>query len=172
MLAGRLAYLEARIGLQADQKPAWDAFATAMKTAAAPMDALCAATDGPPRFEADPLKRIDAAQRGADAMQKTLAATRDALQALLPSLTTAQREVVATAFAPPPPPPGGRHGGPGGHGGPGRGPGAGPGLPSPPPGLPGLPGPFGALFGSPQMTPAALGDADEPIAGPGGDLAP
>jgi hypothetical protein len=170
LLAGRLAYLQARIGLQPDQMPAWDAFAAAMRSAAGPMDALCAATDGHPRFDPDPLKRLETAQRGAEALEKTLAATRDALAALLPSLTTAQREVVASAFAPPPPPPpGGPHGGPGGHGFPGeRGHGFGPGMPPLPPGMP---GPFGRLGGMPPVAPAAFQPDDRPDAGPGPDAA-
>ena len=42
VLAGRLAYLEARLSPAPDQQQAWEAFKTAVRAAVEPLDALCA----------------------------------------------------------------------------------------------------------------------------------
>lgn len=134
MLAGRLAFLETKLEIQGEQSRAWAAFAQEIKTAAAPLDAIC--RNGPRPDEVtqgtDPVQVLDRKQSPLLAAASAAGGMREAVRRLSDQLTANQRQVLAQelgrpgpglAFLPPPPPPG--HG-PRGSGPDMRGPGPGP----------------------------------------------
>jgi hypothetical protein len=102
VLAGRLAYLEARLSPAPDQQQAWEAFKTAVRAAVEPLDALCA--EGlAPGASADP-DRLERMEKSAAALQKMFAGLRSAIAGIDPVLTSAQRDLLARHILPPPPP--------------------------------------------------------------------
>lgn len=124
VLAGQLAYLEARLSPAPDQQQAWEAFKTAVRAAVEPLDAQCA-EDLAPGASADP-DRLERMEKSAAALQKMFAGLRSAIAGIDPVLTSAQRDLLARRILPPPPPF----------------------MPPFPPPVPGMPPP-GGMFGLP-----------------------
>jgi periplasmic protein CpxP/Spy len=76
---GRLAYLETRLAITAQQRDAWTAFANAARAATGPIKQACAA----PR----PTGALDMAQR-MELMERFMAAGLEALRAVRPAVVT------------------------------------------------------------------------------------
>ena len=117
MLAGRLAFLETKLEIQGEQFRAWAVFAQEIKTATAPLDAIC--RNGPRPGEVaqgtDPVQVLDRKQSPLLAAASAAGGMREAVRRLSDQLTANQRQVLAQelgrpgpglAFLPPPPPPG------------------------------------------------------------------
>ncbi len=102
VLAGRLAYLEARISPAPDQQQAWQAFKTLVRAAVKPLDELCA--EGPASGPLVNIDKLEKMERHAAAMQKVFAGLRAAIAEINPVLTSAQRDLLARGILPPPPP--------------------------------------------------------------------
>jgi hypothetical protein len=100
-LAAYLAYLEARVVPEAEQQDAWKTFATAVRASAEPLDRLCReAPAGPP--PSDPALRLEGMAKHVAALETLLEGGAKAYSALAPTLTPAQREVIAEYLPPMP----------------------------------------------------------------------
>lgn len=140
-MAGKMAFTEVKIGITAQQKPAWQKFTEDVRAAMAPMQKRCeerakgqAAT--PPT---DPSALLAQREQAIAGQLETVKALHAAYDKLGPSLTADQKKMLAEMLAR-----GGRHGrmehhrGPmmggqmGGHMGPMGGPMGGPAAPPPP----------------------------------------
>jgi hypothetical protein len=102
VLAGRLAYLEARISPAPHQQQAWQAFKSAVRAAVEPLDALCVEGKAP-GAPADP-DRLERMEKSAAALQKMFAGLRAAIAGIDPVLTSAQRDILAHHILAPAPP--------------------------------------------------------------------
>jgi len=100
-LSAYLAYLEARVVPEAAQQDAWKTFATAVRASAEPLDRLCReAPVGPP--PSDPALRLEGMAKNVAALETLLEGGAKAYAALAPTLTPAQREVIAEYLPPMP----------------------------------------------------------------------
>lgn len=148
-MAGMLAYTETKLNLRAEQRPAWEQLATAVRAGAVPMQRLCANPPATPE-PGDALARLDMGERFMTASLEAIRIVRPALAQFQATLSPEQRQVVAQMMSRMGP--GGRggmrgwhhgHGGPGDMRGPGgmRGPGfgRGPGAPEAPANAPAAP---------------------------------
>lgn len=135
MLAGHLAFIETKLEIQGEQARAWAAFAQEIRTAAAPLDAVCRGGPRPGEIAqgSDPMQVLDRKLSPLMAAASAAGGMREAVRRLSDQLTAGQRQVLAQelgrpgpglAFLPPPPPPPGF--GPRGSGPDMRGPGPGP----------------------------------------------
>lgn len=117
VLAGKLAYLEARLAFQPEQVDAWQAFVRDVRSAVVPLDDLCRARQsedaGPPGAMAalagDPIGVIEARQKPLVAMQAAVSRFKEAARGLNEVLDPAQRQAFAKALfldGPGLPPPG------------------------------------------------------------------
>ncbi|MBL8836272.1 MAG: Spy/CpxP family protein refolding chaperone [Alphaproteobacteria bacterium] len=145
-LAGMLAYTETKLNLRAEQRPAWNQLADAVRAGTAPMQRLCANPPAAPE-PGDIVGRLDMGERFMTASLESIRIVRPALAQFQATLSPEQREVVAQMMSRMGP--GGRggmrgwHHGRGERGGPGgpgfgRGPG-GPGAPEAPANAPAAP---------------------------------
>ncbi len=91
--AARLAYIEAKLDLTAEQRPAWTKWQQANLAAAAKERSACLAAA--PKAEGRPtaLEREERAEKFLTLKLQTLQSTRPALQALYAELTPAQKKV-------------------------------------------------------------------------------
>lgn len=94
--AASLAYIEAKLDLTAEQRPAWTKLREARLAAAAKERSACLATAPKAEAEARPtaLEREARAEAFLTLKLQTLQSTRPALQALYAELTPAQKEVL------------------------------------------------------------------------------
>lgn len=90
-MEGRLAFIEAELAITDDQRPAWDAFAAAMREAAggmAEMHALMASMDAPPPLP----ERLALMEQAMTSRLAAIRDMRDEVEALYEQLTPGQRE--------------------------------------------------------------------------------
>jgi hypothetical protein len=144
LFAAKLAYLEARVSPDPSQAEAWRTFTAAMRDSAGELDRACA-EEPPPLLSVDAGERLQRMEKHAAAVQAMFGAMAKAYEAIAPSLTTAQRDILSRNIVPSPP-----------FQGPFPPPGAAPGLP-PRPGDLGLncwPGEQGSHGWAPPWRPA------------------
>lgn len=110
LLAGYLAFLEAKLSPTDQQKDAWATFATSVRASVLPVFDLCKTADVPPDGD-DPVAILGAREQPIAAFARAMGGVRAAAEAFVPKLTSEQRIAFAHAlppFPPPPPPPPGR----------------------------------------------------------------
>lgn len=91
--AGRMGYLESRLGLTAEQKPLWDRYQAAVRDGREKERQLCA--NAPERLDTTTALERDARmQKFLSTRLATMQATRPALEALYQALNTEQRTVL------------------------------------------------------------------------------
>lgn len=96
-IAGRLAYTETKIGITAQQKPAWQKFTDEVRTAMAPMQKRCEdrAKDQAATPPADPSALLAQREQAMSAGLEMVKALRAAYDRLGPSLTVEQKKQLA-----------------------------------------------------------------------------
>ena len=104
LFAAKLAYLEARIAPEPSQQDAWRRFADAMRASTSELDHACT-VDAPRTCAIDAGERLKRMERRAAAMQAMFGAMADAYEAIAPTLTAEQRDVLSRNIVPPPPVP-------------------------------------------------------------------
>ena len=130
--AARMAFLEAKIGLEAAQRPAWEAFVGAMRAAEKPIRDMCQSP--PPPSADDPVAQLEALDRREIARAQMQEGRRAAVARLRSALASDQQRRLAEVILrqgpwPRPGPPGPPGAGPPNHP---RGVGPLPPLPPPP----------------------------------------
>jgi periplasmic protein CpxP/Spy len=99
LFTAKLAYLEARIAPEPSQEEAWRHFADAMGISSGEADRACA--EEPPRsLSVDTRERLERMEKHAAATQAMFGAMAKAYEAVAPSLTTEQREIVSRKLVP------------------------------------------------------------------------
>ncbi|GAB4180428.1 MAG: hypothetical protein OHK0024_19070 [Thalassobaculales bacterium] len=101
-LAGHLAYVEAKLGITAAERPAFQDFASRATAAAAAIDAVCPSL-APPATPLPADERLARMARLHAAMSQALESLRVATADLLPALRPDQREILAAIVLPGPP---------------------------------------------------------------------
>lgn len=93
--AGILAFAKARLGITADEEPAWATFTKAVSDAEAPVKAACAANAKAPQGDTLPTapERFRQMTAMAQARAESLAKIAPALDTLYSSLTPAQQKI-------------------------------------------------------------------------------
>lgn len=96
-IAGKLAYTETKIGITAQQKPAWQKFTDEVRTAMAPMQKRCEdrAKDQAATPPADPSALLAQREQAMSAGLEMVKSLRAAYDRLGPSLTAEQKKQLA-----------------------------------------------------------------------------
>jgi len=96
MRAGRLAYLEVKLGITDQQRPAWNTYVQEIKAAGEPLKKPC---DNPPKLDgqADAAAILGEREKVMTAMLDSLKLERAATEKLQPSLTAEQKTTLANA---------------------------------------------------------------------------
>ena len=92
--AGFLAYIGAKLDLNAEQQPLWDTYHRAMMDAAGKQRQSCLENVLPPEMHLTVLERRDRLQKMLQARLDRLQATRPSLEALYQSLAPEQRRLM------------------------------------------------------------------------------